>query len=82
VEVENPEAAEDASGGGFADELGRFAVKSCILSVAEGFKGVGDREREAGEGLTVDLSLRFRREDADIDAVGGALILSLGEDGG
>ena len=82
MEVENPEAAEDASGGGFTNELGRFAVKSCILGVAEGLKGVGDREREAGEGLTVDLSLGFWREKADIDAVGCVLVLRLGEDGG
>jgi hypothetical protein len=82
VEIQNPEAAEDASGGGIADELGGFAVKSCILSVAKGLKSVGDRERETGEGLAVDFALGFRSEEADIDAVGGVLIAGLGEDGG
>jgi hypothetical protein len=82
VEIENPESAEDASGGGVADEFGGFAVQSCILSVAEGLKGVGHGKREAGKGLTMDLGLSFRCEKADIDAVGGMLIAGFGEDGG
>ena len=82
MEVQNPKAAEDAIGRGFADKLSGFAVKSCILSVAEGLKGVGDRERETNEGLAVDFALSFGCEEADIDVVGCMLIARLGKDSG
>ena len=52
-----------------------------VLRIAKGLQSIGHGKREAGKGLALNLALRLGSQKADVDAVGGMLIASFGQDG-
>ena len=60
MEIENLKTVEDTTGGDFNGQVRRFAVEIEVLRGTEGLKCVGHGKRQAGEGLAIHGSLRFR----------------------
>ena len=76
MHIQNLKAGEDAAGGRFGCNYSRFPVEAGALSIAERLQCIRDRERQAGECLALNLTLRLGRKKADVDAIGGMLIAS------